>query len=636
MSFETVLICPSYVGLVRYRCEEQAVRLLTGFQDTLLYSFSEEVQFLALLTHHDQLGQGDFLSSNPFLRAALQEKFTVAMSSLAFSLLATFLDQHNLVLLAAIINEKLAVDILQDDVHRHLVDVNSLLTLPGYMQPAQRAWNTSKIILGVPGTGKALQNAQNISSLFSLVAPLDKNDAVVKAWLDKLVRPKATVRRAQAKKARTLEMPKKVSINAAMMISKERDQRPQGNALEPSVLFATIGNAADNLICMDINDSVTQAVTGYADSVVRVWRLDHGSNPHNPAFGQSLASCAYKWAINEVAPKPKQALTDEYMDTTKAALLQASEHALKSQEAMRYPCLELKGHSLPVYGVSQDSTQRLIVSCSADESIRLWDTAVLQCVAKYRGLGVAWDVRFHPLDYYFAAANQDRTVTVHSTDRSGPVRMFTGHTSDVNTVRWHGNGTLLASGGDDRTVRLWDIRKAECVRVLPGCGSAVCSLGMSPLGNLLAAGTDSGNIYLYELHTSRLLAILHGHSGAVHSLGFSSDGLSIASGGKDCSMRIWSTLPALEANPSAPLTLSTAEQAAKSQLVLKPRHSFFTKSAPVYCAGYTPQNMVFGGGPCQSATRDSMLWSAQRSAGAASEQEAAHLLGLSSAVPSNP
>lgn len=113
----------------------------------------------------------------------------------------------------------------------------------------------------------------------------------------------------------------------------------------------------------------------------------------------------------------------------------------------KLPMIELRGHSRTIYGVSQfsytnhlinDSTandmkndtsngeyfhdDRLVVTCSADETIRLWDTAVSQCVGKYTCVSPSWDVSFSPLGYYFASANQDKSSTLYSTDRVAPIR----------------------------------------------------------------------------------------------------------------------------------------------------------------------------------------------------------------------
>lgn len=52
----------------------------------------------------------------------------------------------------------------------------------------------------------------------------------------------------------------------------------------------------------------------------------------------------------------------------------------------------------------------------------------------YRGHGrdPVWDVEWGPMGVYFASGSRDRTARLWSSDRVTPLRMYTGHLSDVN------------------------------------------------------------------------------------------------------------------------------------------------------------------------------------------------------------
>ena len=74
----------------------------------------------------------------------------------------------------------------------------------------------------------------------------------------------------------------------------------------------------------------------------------------------------------------------------------------------------------PIYGVSQDKSSRLVLSGSADCSVRLWDKSFGSAggTMPQPRLGRL----FGPLSYY-CHCQWDRTVGIYSTDRVSQVRL---------------------------------------------------------------------------------------------------------------------------------------------------------------------------------------------------------------------
>jgi len=209
----------------------------------------------------------------------------------------------------------------------------------------------------------------------------------------------------------------------------------------------------------------------------------------------------------------------------------------------------------------------------------------------------SWDVAFSPVDYYFASANMDRTLSLYSTDRLEPIRIMTDHTSDVTCCTWHENASLLASGSDDKTARLWDVRSGVSVRTFVGSHSALSCVAVSPSGQLLAAGSDSGAIMVWDMASSTQLALLRGHDGPVHSVTFSKDETAIASGGADCSVKLWEVGAALAGGAIVGVGgggISGHDSTAL--LKLQPSKCFFTKLSPVLFVDYSRENLLFAGG----------------------------------------
>ena len=439
-------------------------------------------------------------------------------------------------------------------------------------------------------------------------------DPLFEDWLDKIVRP-ADVLAKRAKNETTTNSFSTVKINSmfnygltsssnsnssssgsSTLNIESGSSKVKADASEPSIIFATITNnsSSGGLIAMHMNSRVTQAVTGSQDSCVRVWRLG------DPSPGSPPASEWFQTDTNNQTEHDSFEFSEVFPGSKEGNILskKLSSKARRSQNSATAD-LELRGHRMSVFGVSQlSSSDRLVLSSSADESIRLWDLKVRQCVGKYCCLSIPWTVQFSPIGYYFASGNADRTGVVYSTDRVSPIRLLVGHISDVTCLDWHGNAVLLSTGSDDRSVRLWDIRTAESVRIFAGSTSSIHSVSVSPSGKLIAGGADNGKVYIWDVVSGRELCILQGHDGPVHSVAFSDEGNSsgkdsssavLMSGGADSSVRIWKIDDVIDDFLNGKLDKET-------QAVLAPRHSYFTKYCPVYCVGFTDQNLAYAGG----------------------------------------
>lgn len=597
-----------------------------------------------------------------YRKSMLLTKFHVQMTPLAMQVVSQKLRQDNLVMLATIINQKVIFEKIEP-VDPNIVEADSrnswsLITLPGYNPGGICRFRSkyqlnvyscvcfhfaidsvaekeiSRLTLGVAGMGDIARHWKERSALFADIEfPDVLHDSLLQSWSEKLIRPRAILRKLARKDGsippafdeRAIEQLLQRAGDAFSKLSSQNHSAGSneatgtnsinvaddsyvpgkyGDTLNPSIVCATIGNAYDHLTSMDVSSSVSQIAAGFHDNMVRVWRIDQTPEEQKkiPWFGRNLQP-PYDWEINQVLPAP----SGDHVVQSKA-------HHANNSSKSPFPCLEFVGHSMPVYSVTQSECERFVFSGSADETIRVWDTSVVQCVGRYHCFSTPWCVRTNPIDaYYFAGGHSDRSVSVYSMDHESPIRLMTGHTSDVNVLAWHGNGTLLASGSDDRSARLWDIRTAECVRIFHHCAAPITALQVSSLGTLLAAGTDQGTIYVWDIRSSRQLAILQGHTEEITSLSFSKDrNQALASGAMDCSVRIWDIRLALETtyNPS-PASGSThrsmsagidaahlpsAQAHDYSVSVLKARNVYFTKACPVFSVGYTDRGMVYCGG----------------------------------------
>jgi transcription initiation factor TFIID subunit 5 len=211
----------------------------------------------------------------------------------------------------------------------------------------------------------------------------------------------------------------------------------------PSAAFFTFVNTQQTLNCAALSADGARVAGGFADSSLRVYDLRADAAARAAAAGAAGPSAA---AAAQEGP------------------------------------LCLYGHSGPVFAVDFSPDEQLLLSAGADGSVRLWSMELRVALAAYKGhMLPVWDAAFAPhFGFYFASGGADRAARVWSTERAQAVRVFVGHQSDVDVVRWHPNCHYLATGSSDQTVRLWDLRTGGCVRMLSGHGAAVSSPGLQP------------------------------------------------------------------------------------------------------------------------------------------------------------
>lgn len=537
------------------------------------------------------------------------------ISSVAFDLLKNYLIQNKMYSLVEVINKRIQFDI-QD---MAFANSDCIALLEGHNFSRDKGF-PGVVEFGVPGEGP-----YNIEGIDAKSVIPDTNTSYFKNLIEQIVLPQM-VRRGD-----------------------KEDGGDEGgdsgsSVLEPSIAFVTVTDAVDSMICLHLSKNAKQAVAGFSDSRVRVWsHYDDVCSPKVPpeeleeegvAGYKRMRGCG---VMDEVLPRA---------GGSTSASTKLEEDTSESDGTCFPKVLELIGHSQRVYSVSQDdysSDGRLVLSASADETVRLWDTHYGQCVGKnISSEGIPWTVSMSPLGYYYVTGNQLGTCSLFSVDSWKTLRVFRGHSTDVTSCAWHPNMAYVVTGSGDRSVRMWDVRTADCVRhfspqlarsELSGCVqpagapsamsmshlAEVTSLACSPCGSIIAAGYENGAVALWDVPAGKLSALLSssetenvkhggkkskkattrsissnlgavtGMGSPVYSLGFSADGTGLVTGGSTGVVNVWNIAPASRWSNAAGATPS-------SPLFISPHKSFYTKQTPVYSVGYGTNNVVIAGG----------------------------------------
>lgn len=125
-------------------------------------------------------------------------------------------------------------------------------------------------------------------------------------------------------------------------------------------------------------------------------------------------------------------------------------------------------------------------NCNSDNTYDLSNRYKVNQV-NYTGghLFPVWCCDVSPLSLYFASGSADTTVKLWDFNRKFPLRMFAGHSMDVDVVKFHPNCKYLASGSSDRSVRLWSVADGRNVRLFPGHTSHITGLSFTSDGQQL-------------------------------------------------------------------------------------------------------------------------------------------------------
>jgi len=129
--------------------------------------------------------------------------------------------------------------------------------------------------------------------------------------------------------------------------------------------------------------------------------------------------------------------------------------------------MPLNKHEASVEDVQWSATEEaLLVSCSVDRSIRLWDTRARPADACVHTVANAHDkdinvLSWNKFDPLLVTGSDDAVLKIWSLKTiqyNEPVARFKHHKGPITSVEWNPNEstTLMASGEDDQTT-IWDL-----------------------------------------------------------------------------------------------------------------------------------------------------------------------------------
>jgi WD40 repeat protein len=216
----------------------------------------------------------------------------------------------------------------------------------------------------------------------------------------------------------------------------------------------------------------------------------------------------------------------------------------------------LIGHSYSVNTVTVLPDNRLAVSGSGDNTLKIWDLESGRELDTLQGhTGSVNVVAIMPDGRRAVSGSNDNTLKVWDLKSGHTLRTLTGHSDWVNAIAITPNGRQVVSGSGDNTLKVWDLESGRELRTLIGHTEGVTAAAVSPDGHLVVSGSKDKTLKVWDLESGRVIHTLghtdgwvilydngedsEGHTEGVTAVVVSPDGRLVISGSADKNMIVW-------------------------------------------------------------------------------------------------
>ncbi len=280
--------------------------------------------------------------------------------------------------------------------------------------------------------------------------------------------------------------------------SRPDNQRVAAGFDSGDVLIWNANNGEQQLLTLTFGSPITaiswsadnrNLLVSAADNIVRVF------GPSLPGVQPPVELILHQQFTTEAAITDLLFSTDGRSIWTSLANGRVDEWAYAGPQQLRQ-----FNHGGPVYGVDSNRDGSTVISCSTDQTVRVWDTVTGQ--QKFQ---------------------------------------LNGHTGAVHAIAMSPDETFAVSSGADGTLRLWDIVGGRQLKQLTTYTSTMYSVAMHPQGALIAAAGADRKVHVLDMITGAEQRTLEGHTDYIHCVTFSPDGEQLLSYGYSGQLKLWNT-----------------------------------------------------------------------------------------------
>jgi WD40 repeat protein/serine/threonine protein kinase len=192
-----------------------------------------------------------------------------------------------------------------------------------------------------------------------------------------------------------------------------------------------------------------------------------------------------------------------------------------------------------VYCLQFHPDGKVLASGSTEGAVREWTLATGKgrLLGKHRRAVVC--VCYSPEGRYLASAAEDGTIKVWDLVHQGEAMAFTGHRGNIFGLAFSPDGSCVASGSWDNTIKCWSVKQRKLLFTLRGHTAPLSRIAYSPDGKRLASSSWDRTVREWDMQRREQIACFRGHTDVVTCVAYSQEGHRLASGSFDQTVRVW-------------------------------------------------------------------------------------------------
>lgn len=256
-------------------------------------------------------------------------------------------------------------------------------------------------------------------------------------------------------------------------------------------------------------------ISASLDRTIRLWDAESGSclNTFDRAFGTKISIhpiCSFD--SNE-----KQIISP-YNDGVQIIAIESP-----------FIVNQLNGHSQLINSAAYSPDGNLIVSASADSTIRIWDAKTNTCISVLKGhKNAVTHVAFSQDSKRIISSSSDGTIKVWDSQIFTEICTLYGHSNVVCCANFSRDGKLIVSSSWDETIRIWNVETQKCLDTIKRYSTSNC-VAFTHNGKYIITN-DSFYLGLFDIVTGQCSRLKYpDHIDSPTSLSFSDNGEYLAS-----------------------------------------------------------------------------------------------------------